>query len=140
VAIYRTQSRRPLVLAAIGGLVAGLVLGVFVGRSIAPDLAAQLAAARAEVRPILSSLEVVRIEYDSLLSGGDSGSEGAIARARETFDARRSTFDLIDAQAAARLDGALEEVADAVVQRAPAADLEAAVSGAEAAASELAEA
>jgi hypothetical protein len=138
VAIYRPSSRRPLVLAGVGGLVAGLVLGFFLGRSSAPDLAAQLAAARAEVRPILASLDVVRIEYQSLLDGGDSGSEGALARARDALDAGRATFDVLDRAAAASLDSALDGVAAAVEGRVPLADLEAAVSDAEAAAARLA--
>lgn len=137
-AIYRTPSRRPLVLAGIGGLVAGLLIGLVVGRSTAPDLAAQLAAARADVRPILAALDVVRIEYESLLSGGDSGSVGAIARAREAFDARRRTFELLNGEAAAALDSSLDRVAAAIAARTPLADLEAAVSSAEEIATELA--
>lgn len=137
-AIYRAQSRRPLVLAGIGGLAAGILIGFLVGRSTAPDMATQIASARAEVRPILSSLDVVRVEYDSLLNGGDSGSEGAIARAREAFEARRPTFELLDPQVAESLDAALDRVADVVAARAPRADLEAAVADAEEIATELA--
>ena len=70
--------------------------------------------------------------------GGDSGSEGAIARAREAFAARRATLNLIDAEATTALDTALDRVAAVVDARAAMPDLEAAVSDAEAAATELA--
>lgn len=137
-AIYRTQSRRPLVLVGIAGLAIGLIVGGAVGRVSAPDLTSQLASARAEVRPILTSLDVVRIEYDSLLTGGDSGSPGAIARAKDAFTVRRDTFLLIDPDAAARLEAALDRVGSLVDAKAPQAELEAAVDEAEAVARELA--
>lgn len=137
-AIYRTPSRRPLVLVGIAGLVIGLVVGGVVGRLSAPDLTSQLATARAEVRPILTSLDVVRIEYDSLLTGGDSGSPGAIARAKDAFAARRDTFFLIDPDATARLEAALDRVGSLVDAKVPQAELEAAVDEAEAVARELA--
>lgn len=136
-AIYRAPSRRPLILVGIGGLVFGLLVGVFVGRAMVPDLASQITSARAEVRPILSSLDVVRIEYDSLLNGGDSGSEGAIARAREAFETRKPTLVLVNPDAAARLDAALTRVADAVAAKVPSAELELAVADAEAIAGEI---
>lgn len=136
-AIYRTQSRRPLILFGVASLLVGLVLGGVIGRLSSPDLAAQLAAARADVRPILTSLDVVRIEYDSLLTGGDSGSPGAIARAKEAFTARRATLALIDQDITARLAAALERVGSLVDAKAPRAELEAAIDEAEATAREL---
>lgn len=138
-AIYRTQSRRPLVLVGLAGLVVGLIAGIAGGRMSAPDLPSQLAAARAEMRPILSSLDVVRIEYDAAGQvAGDSGSAGAIARAKDAFAARRDTFLLIDPDAAARLEAALDRVGSLVDAKAPQAELEAAVDEAEAVARELA--
>lgn len=136
-AIYRTPSRRPLILVGLGGLVVGVILGVLVGQSMAPSLASQVTAARAEARAILPSLDVVRIEYDSLLSGGDSGSPGAIARAQQTLAARKATLALIDPDATARLEAALARVAAAVQAKVPLAELEAAVSDAETIAREL---
>ncbi|MBM4407460.1 MAG: hypothetical protein FJ038_02385 [Chloroflexi bacterium] len=136
-AIYRTQSRRPLILFGVASLLVGLVLGGVIGRLSSPDLAAQLAAARADVRPILTSLDVVRIEYDSLLTGGDSGSPGAIARAKEAFTARRATLALIDQDITARLAAALERVGSLVDAKAPRAELEAAIDDAEATAREF---
>ena len=138
-AIYRTQSRRPLVLIGLACLGIGLVVGGVVGRLSAPDLTSQLAAARAEVRPILTSLEVVRIEYDAAGQvAGDSGSAGAIARAKDAFTARRDALFLIDPDAAARLEAALDRVGALVDAKAPQAELEAAVDEAEAVARELA--
>lgn len=137
-AIYRTQSRRPLVVAAAVALLVGLVAGAAIGRLSAPDLASALAAARAEVRPILTSLDVVRIEYASLLTGGDSGSPGAIARAKVAFAARRDTFLLIDPDATARLEAALNQLGALVDAKASQPEVESAIDEAEAVARELA--
>ena len=137
-AIYRTPSRRPLILTGVAALVVGLVVGFVVGQSAAPGLASQLSTARADVRPILTALDVVRIEYDSLLTGGDSGSPDAIVRAQEAFRTRRVTLDLLDSDAAGRLDQALAEVARVVAAKALKAELDAAVDAAEAVARELA--
>jgi len=138
VAIYRTQSRRPLFLTGAVALVVGLVIGFALGSATAPGLASQLASARAEVRPILTSLDVVRIEYASLLTGGDSGSPDAIARAQEAFRARQATFDLIGRAAAMELEQALERVAGLVAAKAPQAEVDTAIDAAEAAAREIA--
>ena len=137
-AIYRTPSRRPLVLTGVIALLVGLAAGFALGRAAAPDLASQLATARAEVRPIQTALDVVRIEYDSLLTGGDSGSPDAIERAQEAFRTRRATFDLLEPGATARLERALSRVAQLVAAKAPKAEVEAAIDEAEAAARELA--
>ena len=136
-AIYRTQSRRPLILTGVVALIVGLVAGFAAGQSAAPGLASQIATARAEVRPILTALDVVRIEYDSLLTGGDSGSVDAIARAQETLRARRATFELLSPDATTRLDQALQQVAALVTAKAPKAELDAAVDAAEGIAGEL---
>ena len=137
-AIYRTASRRPLILTGVVAALVGAVIGFGLGSATAPSLATQLATARAEARPILTSLEVVRIEYESLLTGGDSGSPDAIARAQEAFRARRVTFELLDPDATARLDRALAHLVDLVAAKAPTADVEAAVVEAESVANELA--
>ena len=137
-AIYRTASRRPLILTGVIALVAGVAIGFAIGSASAPGLAAQVAAARADVRPILTALDVVRIEYDSLLTGGDSGSPAGIVRAQEAFRIRRATLELLDPAATARLDQALTRVAELVAAKAPRVDADAAIDEAEAFAHELA--
>lgn len=137
-AIYRAQSRRPLALIGIAGIGLGLIVGVVIGRSIAPELPAQLASARAEVRPILTALDVARIEYPKLLSGPESGAPGAVQRARDVLILNRPTFELLNPDATGRLETALGRVTRLVEARAPEADVEDAITEAEAVAHELA--
>jgi hypothetical protein len=141
-AIYRRSSRRPLVIVGVIAAVAGLVVGYLGGRATAPDLGSQIRAARAQVAPIVTSLEVIRTEYPKLLNataGSDpGGAESALARARSTFTAQSVTWSLIDPTGTTALGTALDALAAKITQRAPDADVDAAIDTAAAAANRIA--
>jgi hypothetical protein len=141
-AIYRRSSRRPFVVTAVVAALAGLIIGVAAGRGTAPDLAAQVSEARAQVAPIVTSLEVLRTEYPKLLNaaaGGDpGGAESALARARSTFASHAASWSLLDPATTTALDKALNDLAALLTGRAPEAEVGSAVDTALAAANKLA--
>jgi hypothetical protein len=141
-AIYRRSSRRPLVITAVAVGVVALIVGFAAGRATAPDLASQVKAARAQVQPISTSLEVIRTEYPKLLAaaaGADAGgAPDAISRARTTFTANQPTWSLVDPSMTAALGADLTALANLITQKAPEADVDAALDAAEADANKLA--
>ena len=125
-AIYRTQGRRPLVVAAAACLVVGLVAGVALGRLTAPGTAESLGALRGQLSRVAASLEVTRVEYPKLLSGDpdEGGAELAVTRASSQLDSAARELSLIDPAATDAARAAMTDLAQAVAARAPAAEVE----------------
>jgi hypothetical protein len=72
-AVYAGQSKRKRAawLLAAAALAVGLVIGVVIGRATAPSLDSRIADGRAGGRDLVSSLQVLPLEYSQAISGGE---------------------------------------------------------------------
>lgn len=122
--LYREvgAARRSIAAGALVALVAGLAVGFGIGRGTAPEpaLSEQLAEARASIRPALSGLELVSIEYPEAVRGteivAETEYEAARAQASTAVDlvSRAGELEAVDPEGHAAALAATGEVADAV--------------------------
>jgi hypothetical protein len=129
VSLYRQAGGRgPAALAGvlIVGLLIGGVAGFLAGRGTAeePSAAEVVAAARADLRPVAAGLELVPIEYEGAVRGGEvvarteyEATQGAVARASADLAAAAEDLRAIDPagyEAAVASIAALEQALAAV--------------------------
>jgi hypothetical protein len=127
--LYRQAGGRPakmLVALSIAALLVGAVAGFAIGRGSAeePSLAEAVAELRADLAPVAAGLELVPIEYEGAVRGGEvvarteyAAAQGAASRAAEDLEASAEDLRAIDPagyaaanQAIANLQRALDAV------------------------------
>jgi hypothetical protein len=127
-------SRRTLAVIALGCLIAGGAAGFAIGRVSAPDptLSELAADARTEVRPALSALELVTIEYPEAVQKGEvvaaTEYDAAVAQAASAADvlaAAEQELAAIDPEGHAAASELVGEVVSLVEAQAPPQTVEA---------------
>jgi hypothetical protein len=128
----RSRTGRTLaVLAAV--FVTGGVVGALLAIALRPEptLADRVEQVQEDVRPALDGLELVPIHYDSENAATRRAAADQLAAARRDVADVADDLRVLDPAGAARVDGALDEVATLVEDGAPPQEVEAAVTRAE---------
>ena len=135
--LYRQAGgRSPRLLAAVllVGALLGAVAGYVVGRGSVekPSTAEVIADARAELRPVAAGLELVPIEYEGALSGGEvespteyEAAKGAVSRTDAALAAAGEDLRAIDQAGYAAAEEAIARLGEAIDSVAPPARVEA---------------
>ena len=130
-AIYRpSRARWPIALAAA---VVGVAIGLVAGLSLAdtgPHPGAVVSDVRANVRAATALLDVVKVEYQEAVSGGEvttvqeyGGARDALGRSRARFDRAARVLEPLDHEAAERIGDAYQRLAQMMGETAPAQDV-----------------
>jgi hypothetical protein len=130
-AIYRPP--KPRWRAAVGaglvGVVVGMIAGILVSRS-EPNPVEAARSVQAELDRAASSLEVVAIEYDESVDGGEVVSDGeyrgtqdALESSRTRFDDVRAALELLAPDRAGSIDDAYDAVQRSIEARADPAEV-----------------
>jgi hypothetical protein len=132
---------RALVAALVVGLLLGAVAGFLLGRASVEESSAGEAVAdvRAELTPVAAGLELVPIEYEGAVRGGEvvAGTEyeathGAAARAAADLEAVAEDMRVIDPDGYEAATAAIDDLEAAIDALAPQARIEALASRASA--------
>jgi hypothetical protein len=139
--LYRQVGGSRALAATLAGAI-GLAVGAIAGLLIASSdgdssLRAEVVGLQDEVRPALSALELVPIEYRQAVRRGRvvsvteyEASRAQVGRAREVLAERKDDFAVLGASDAAAADTAVESLARLVTRRASPAEVERAAAAA----------
>lgn len=134
--LYRQAGERgPALLAAIfaAGLLIGVLAGLLIGLGAAgePTLGEQIDEARAELRPVAAGIELVPIEYEGAVEGGEvtapterGAAAEAVARAAAGLESSAAELRTLDPDGYGEAVEAVAALAAAVDATAPLARVE----------------